>query len=281
SKILYVSIHFRHLHELLGMAFQDFIPAQGFLHSQWVGFAHFQYMFSLPDSFQIFRNTIVIAVGKIILGTLAPIIFALLLNEVRVKWFKETIQTIVYLPNFLSWVVLGAVFTMILSDGGMVNQFLGLFGIKPISFLASNTWFQPLMIITDVWKGYGYGTIIYLAAMTAINPDLYESAALDGANRWQNIIHITLPSIVPMIILVATLSLGNILNAGFDQIFNLYNPVVYPTGDIIDTYVYRMGLRGAQYSFGAAVGLLKSVISLVLIVFSYKLAKKYAHYTLF
>ncbi|ERL64767.1 YteP [Schleiferilactobacillus shenzhenensis LY-73] len=263
------------------MAFQDFIPAQGFLHSQWVGFAHFQYMFSLPDSFQIFRNTIVIAVGKIILGTLAPIIFALLLNEVRVKWFKETIQTIVYLPNFLSWVVLGAVFTMILSDGGMVNQFLGLFGIKPISFLASNTWFQPLMIITDVWKGYGYGTIIYLAAMTAINPDLYESAALDGANRWQNIIHITLPSIVPMIILVATLSLGNILNAGFDQIFNLYNPVVYPTGDIIDTYVYRMGLRGAQYSFGAAVGLLKSVISLVLIVFSYKLAKKYAHYTLF
>ncbi len=170
---------------------------------------------------------------------------------------------------------------MILANEGMVNQFLGIFGIQPISFLASNTWFQPIMIITDVWKGYGYATIIYLAAMTSINPDLYESAALDGANRWQNMIHITLPAIMPMVILVATLSLGNILSAGFDQIYNLYNPIVYPTGDIIDTYVYRFGLRGAQYSFGAAVGLLKSVISLVLIVISYKLAKKFAHYTLF
>ncbi|GEK05267.1 ABC transporter permease [Schleiferilactobacillus harbinensis] len=263
------------------MAFQDFVPARGFLHSTWVGLAHFQYMFSLPDSFQIFRNTIVIAGGKIIFGTLVPIIFALLLNEIRVKWFKQTVQTIVYLPNFLSWVVLGAVFTMILANEGMVNQFLGIFGIQPISFLASNTWFQPIMIITDVWKGYGYATIIYLAAMTSINPDLYESAALDGANRWQNMIHITLPAIMPMVILVATLSLGSILSAGFDQIYNLYNPIVYPTGDIIDTYVYRFGLRGAQYSFGAAVGLLKSVISLVLIVISYKLAKKFAHYTLF
>lgn len=263
------------------MAFQDFVPAKGFLHSDFVGLENFRYMFSLPDSWAIFRNTIVIAVGKILLGMIVPIIFALLLNEARVKFLKQSVQTIVYLPNFLSWVVLGSVFTMLLSQSGLVNQFLGLFHIDPIAFLASNKWFQPIMILTDVWKGYGYGTIIYLAAMTSINPALYESASMDGANRFQQTLNITLPGIMPMIILVATLNLGSILSAGFDQIFNMYNPIVYETGDIIDTYVYRMGLQGAQYSFGAAVGLLKSSISFILILTSYKLADKFAGYRLF
>ncbi|WP_225418408.1 ABC transporter permease [Lacticaseibacillus daqingensis] len=263
------------------MAFQDFVPAKGFFGSPFVGLAHFRYMFSLPDSFAIFRNTIVIAFGKILLGMIVPVIFALLLNEVRVKKFKEFVQTIVYLPNFLSWVVLGSVFTMIFSGSGIFNNFLGMLGLKPVLLLASNKWFQPLIILTDVWKGYGYGTIIYLAAMTSIDPSLYESASMDGANRWKQVLHITLPGILPMIILVGTLNLGNILNAGFDQIYNMYNPIVYQTGDIIDTYVYRMGLQGAQFSFGAAVGLLKSVISLLLIVISYKLADKFADYKLF
>lgn len=263
------------------MAFQDFIPAQGFLHSKFVGLENFRYMFSLPDSWLIFRNTFVIAIAKIILGMIVPVCFALLLNEMRIKFLKQSIQTIVYLPNFLSWVVLGSVFTMMLSQSGLVNQFLSILHVQPISFLASNKWFQPVVVITDVWKTYGYGTIIYLAAMTSINPALYESAAMDGANRLKQTFHITLPGILPMIILVGTLNLGNILNAGFDQIFNMYNPIVYQTGDIIDTYVYRMGLEGAQFSFGAAVGLSKSIISFLLIVISYKLADKFAGYRLF
>lgn len=260
------------------MAFQNYKPALGILGSEWVGLEHFKYMFQLPDSRRIFLNTIIIAVGKIIVGMIVPIFFALILNEARVKWFKKSVQTIVYLPNFLSWVVLGTVISMIFSVDGMVNNLLAFFGLERIMFLGSNTWFRPLLIATDVWKGYGYSTIIYLAALTSINPALYESAAMDGANRLKQIIHITLPAILPTIILLATLNLGSVLNAGFDQVFNLYNPIVYETGDIIDTFVYRMGLINMQFSFATAVGLLKSTVSFILIVISYKLADKYAGY---
>lgn len=260
------------------MAFQNYKPALGILGSDWVGLDHFKYMFQLPDSRSIFINTIVIAVGKIIVGMIVPIMFALVLNEARIGWFKKSVQTIVYLPNFLSWVVLGTVVSMIFSMDGMVNNLLAFLGLERIMFLASNTWFRPLLIATDVWKGYGYSTIIYLAALTSINPALYESAAIDGANRWKQTIHITLPSILPTIVLLATLNLGSVLNAGFDQVFNLYNPVVYATGDIIDTFVYRMGLINMQFSFATAVGLLKSSVSFILIVISYKLADKYAGY---
>lgn len=260
------------------MAFQNYKPALGILGSEWVGLEHFKYMFQLPDSRRIFLNTIIIAIGKIIVGMIVPIFFALILNEARVKWFKKSVQTIVYLPNFLSWVVLGTVISMIFSVDGMVNNLLAFFGLERIMFLGSNTWFRPLLIATDVWKGYGYSTIIYLAALTSINPALYESAAMDGANRLKQIIHITLPAILPTIILLATLNLGSVLNAGFDQVFNLYNPIVYETGDIIDTFVYRMGLINMQFSFATAVGLLKSTVSFILIVISYKLADKYAGY---
>jgi putative aldouronate transport system permease protein len=171
--------------------------------------------------------------------------------------------------------------TMIFSFDGMINNFLELLGLERIMFLASNDWFRPLLIVTDTWKEFGYGTIVYLAALTAINPALYESAAMDGANRWKQTLHITLPGMFPTIILLGTLSLGNVLNAGFDQVFNLYNPLVYETGDIIDTFVYRMGLINMQYSFATAIGLMKSVISFVLIVISYKLASKYAGYRIF
>lgn len=263
------------------MAFQNYVPAKGILGSDWVGLDHFRYMFQLPDSKQIFANTIIIAVGKLVVGMIVPIIFALILNEARVQWFKKWVQTIVYLPNFLSWVVLGTVVSMIFSYDGMFNNFLEFVGSERIMFLASNTWFRPLLIATDVWKSYGYGTIIYLAALTAINPALYESAAMDGANRFKQMIHITLPGILPTIVLLATLNLGSVLNAGFDQVFNLYNPIVYQTGDIIDTYVYRMGLVDMQFSFATAVGLLKSVVSFGLIVLSYKLADKFAGYRIF
>lgn len=263
------------------MAFQDFIPAKGFLNSPFVGLKHFQYMLEIPDSKQIFANTLIIAIGKVILGLIVPVIFALILNEARITWIKKSVQTIVYLPNFLSWVALGTVFTLVFSYDGLFNNFLQAIGIHRISFLTSNTWFRPFVILTDVWKGYGYSTIIYLAALTSIDPSLYESASIDGATKFQQMKNITLPSLVPTIVLLATLSLGNVLNAGFDQIFNLYNPLVYQTGDIIDTYVYRMGLVNMEFSFSAAVGLLKSTISCILIVISYKLADKFAGYRLF
>ena len=263
------------------MAFQNYVPAKGFFGSEWVGLAHFREMFKMRDSFQILQNTLIIAVSKMILNTIVPIVFSLLLNELRAKSYKRVVQTVVYMPHFLSWVILGGIFINMLSLDGLINQLLKNLNIEPIMFLGSNVWFRPIVIITDVWKEFGFGTIIYLAALTSVDPNLYEAAAIDGANRIHRCFHVTIPAIVPTIILLSTLSLGNILNADFDQIYNLYNPIVYKTGDIIDTYVFRMGLQGLQFSFGAAVGLLKSVVSAVLIFLSYFLARKFSDYRIF
>jgi putative aldouronate transport system permease protein len=264
------------------MAFQDYKPWLGFFESSWVGLQHFQTMFEYDDARQVIWNTLIISVLKIIFQVLVPLTFALLLNEVYQMKFKRTVQTIVYLPHFLSWVILGGILMDLLSpDGGIINQVLGLVGIDPIFFLGSNDWFRPTVIISDIWKETGFNTIVFLAAITAINPTLYEAAIVDGANRWKQTLYITIPSMLPIIIVVATLSLGNILNAGFDQIFNLYNPLVYETGDIIDTYVYRVALINGDFSYGTAVGLFKSLISFVLVVIGYRLAFKYANYRIF
>ena len=263
------------------MAFQHYTPAKGILGSKWVGLNNFKYMFQLPDSGQIFGNTIIIAISKIIVGIILPVTIALLLNEIRVKRFKKVVQTAIYLPHFLSWVILATVVMNIFSFDGIINQYIHFFGGKPILFMASNFWFRPIIIFTDAWKEFGLSSVIYLAALTSIDPGLYEATAIDGANRFKQLRHITLPTIAPVIVLMSTLSLGNILNAGFDQIFNLYNPIVYQTADIIDTYVYRVGLIQMQYSYGTAVGLLKSVVSMLLIIVSYKLADKYANYRIF
>ncbi len=184
------------------MAFQKYVPAKGLLHSKWVGLDNFKYMFSLPDCSQIFANTLIIAIAKIIFGTIAAVLFALLLNEVRIKWFKKTVQTIVYLPNFLSWIVLSAIILNIFSIDGAINTILGAFNIEPIFFMASNTWFRSMLVGTDVWKGFGYGSIIYLAALTGIDPTLYEASSVDGANRFKQLLHITLPGLIPTIILM-------------------------------------------------------------------------------
>lgn len=263
------------------MAFQNYIPAKGISGSHWVGLDNFKFMLQIPDSKQIFANTIIIAVWKIIAGTFLSIIFALLLNEVRVRFAKRFMQTIVYLPNFLSWAILATVVMNIFSYEGPINAFLGWFGIDPILFMASNKWFRPMLVLTDVWKGFGYGSIIYLASLTSIDPGQYEAASIDGANRWKQLWYITLPGMLPTIILVTTLNLPNVLNAGFDQIFNLYNPLVYQTADIIDTYVYRVGLVERQYSLGTAVGLLRSVVGIVLILSANKLAQKLTDYRIF
>jgi ABC-type polysaccharide transport system, permease component len=263
------------------MAFENYVPAKGILNSKWVGLDNFKYMFSLPDCAQIFQNTLIIAIGKIVFGTVAAVVFALLLNEIRVKWFKKSVQTIVYLPNFLSWVVLATIVLNIFSISGPINAILGMFGIKPILFMGSNIWFRSMLIGTDVWKGFGYGSIVYLAALTGIDPTLYEAASVDGANRFRQLLNITLPALVPTIILMTALNLGNILNAGFDQIYTLYNPLVYQTADVIDTYVYRVGLIQRQYSLATAVGLLKSVVSFILIISANEMSKKLTNQRIF
>ncbi|HEY4431250.1 protein lplB [Paenibacillus sp. VTT E-133280] len=263
------------------MAFQNYIPAKGMSGSSWVGLDNFKFMLQIPDSKQIFSNTIVIALWKIIVGTFTSIVFALLLNEIRVKFAKRFVQTVVYLPNFLSWAILATVVMNIFSYEGPVNAMLSWFGIDPVLFMASNTWFRPMLVLTDVWKGFGYGSIIYLASLTSIDPGLYEAGSIDGANRFKKLWHITLPGLMPTILLVTTLNLPNVLNAGFDQIFNLYNPLVYESSDIIDTYVYRVGLVERQYSLGTAVGLLRSVVGIVLILSANKLAQKLTDYRIF
>jgi len=263
------------------IAFQNFKPALGIFGSSFNGLDNFRLILNFPDVHQVFFNTIYIAVLKIILGLIVPIIFALLLNEVTVGWFKRTVQTVCYLPNFLSWVILAVMFSNIFSYNGFVNEIIAFFGGERIIFMASNQYFRSIIIGTDVWKGFGYGAIVYLAAITNIDLALYESADIDGAGRFKKMWYITMPGIKSTIILLGTLALGNVLNAGFEQIFTMYNPMVYSSVDIIDTYVYRMGLEKTRYSMATAVGLLKSVISFVLIVVSYKLADKFANYKIF
>lgn len=265
------------------IAFQKFIPAKGlFGDQQWVGLSNFQYVMNMPNFNSIMWNTLYIAVLKIILGLFVPIVIAILLNEVKNAGMKRGVQTAIYLPHFLSWVVLGGIFIEILSPtDGLVNQVIQLFGFEPIFFLGDNKWFPITMILTDSWKEFGYGTIIYLAAITGINPDLYEAAQIDGANRWKQTLNVTLPGMKMVIVLLMVLNLGNLLNAGFDQIFNMYSPMVYESGDILDTFVYRIGLLDAQFGIATAVGLFKSVVALVLVSVSYFIAYKVADYRIF
>ncbi len=263
------------------MAFQNYYPNKGWFGSQWIGFENFEYLFSMPAFRGAVVNTLIIAVGKIVLNIIVPLTFALLLNEVKNITFKKSVQTIVYLPHFLSWVILANVLRNIFGIDGVFNLIIGLFGAEPRVWLTEVHLYRGFMIGTDVWKEFGYNAVIYLAALTGISPQLYEAAAIDGASRWQSTIHITIPSLVQTVVLLTTLAMGNILNAGFDQIFNTYTPVTYETGDIIDTFVYRLGIVNMDFSTGTAAGLFKSVISFILIVSAYVLAYKFADYTIF
>lgn len=264
------------------MAFQDYKPYLGITGSKWVGLDQFKFLFEYPDSFQVIWNTLRISVLKLIFGMMSSLLFALLINEVRGKFFRSTVQTFVFLPHFLSWVVLGGVFIELLNpDYGLVNRFLNMLGLDSIFFLGNNNWFLFTLVSSEVWKEFGYGSIIFIAALAGINPSLYEAAQLDGAGKWRQMWSITLPSLIPTICVVFTLTLSQVLNAGFDQVFNLYNPLVFEKGDIIDTFVYRIGLIGGNFSFGTAIGLFKSVVGLILIVGGYRLAYKVAGYKIF
>lgn len=264
------------------IAFQRYDIAVGILKSEWIGMENFRYLFNYPNFLNVINNTVFIAVMKIIAHFIVPITISILLNELRSVRTKRAIQTAIYLPHFVSWVIISGIFVEILSPRtGVVNILLEQIGIEPVYFLGNPRVFPYVLVATDIWKEFGYGTIVYLAALTGIDTSLYEAASMDGANRLRCMWHITLPGIVHIMVLLGTLSLGRILNAGFEQVFNMYNPLVYSTGDIIDTLTYRIGIQDGQFDLATAIGLFRSALSLILVSGSYYLAKKFANYRIF
>lgn len=264
------------------MAFQEFNIGGGIFHSEFIGLDNFTYLFKIPGVGSVIWNTFYIAFMKLILGLLVSLVFAILLNEIKSKYLVKPVQTIVYIPYFISWVLMAGILIDLLSPSqGIINQIIKSFGGDPVYFLGSPKIFPYVLVITDVWKNFGFGSIVFIAALASIDPVLYEAARIDGANRWKQMLSVTLPGIAPMIAVVAVLSLGGCLNGLFDQVFNLYSPVTYETGDIIDTFVYRMGLIDMQYAVAAAFGLFKSVVSFIMVSLSYYSAYKYANYRVF
>lgn len=265
----------------LSIAFQNFKVFNGWFAAPFVGMKNFEYVIALPNFWRVIKNTIEIASWKIVLNMLIPIFVALLLNEMRSRRYKRTLQTVMYLPYFLNWVILGGLVADMLSGDGVVNHLITLMGGKPVNFMTDSRNFRGVLIVTEIWKNFGFNTIIYMAALTAIDPTQYEAAMIDGANRLEQTLHITLPGMMSVIIMLGTLSIGNVLNAGFEQVLVLYNSLVMDSADIIDTFVYRLGLEQAKYSVSTAVGLFKSVVSFALISLSYFLAYKLADYRIF
>ena len=263
------------------ISFMDYKPALGFAGSRFIGLEHFRTLFNNPQFSQALENTVVIAFWKIVFGLVVPVTFALLLNEVRNTAYKRVAQTVVYLPHFISWVLMSGIIIDFLSATGAMNQLLGLFGMEPVLFLLDNKLFKPVLIVTDIWKSFGWGTIIYMAALTGVDPNLYEAAAIDGAGRWKQTLHVTFPGILSTVVLKMTLSLRDVLNAGFDQVYNLMSPVTMQSGDILDTLIYRLGMENANFGLSTAVGLFKSLVGAVFIIVSYKLAHRFTGYKIF
>ncbi|MDE0228376.1 MAG: ABC transporter permease subunit [Spirochaetaceae bacterium] len=249
------------------IAFKDFKLLKGIWASEWVGFEHFVAMFGAPRFWQVLRNTVVISVLKLLFGFPAPILFAIMLNELIGVRFKKSVQTISYLPHFISWVVLAGIVYEVLSPSlGIVNQVIEATGGRPHNFMADSDWFVAVVVISYVWQTFGWGSIIYLAALAGIDPQLYEAAQIDGASRLQRTMRITIPSLYPVMVIVFLLRVGNLLEVGFDQIFNLQNPTIYDTGDIIETYTYRKGIIQQDWSYAAAVGLFNNTVGLILLL---------------
>lgn len=255
------------------MAFQDFRPTRGFFESKWVGLKHFRLLFENTQFWRAFNNTLIISSLKLFFGFFTPVVLALLLNEIFNVRVKKTIQTILYLPHFLSWAIMAGILTNLLGSDGTVNQVIKALGGQPVSIMANKDAFVPFLVITHVLKTMGWGSIIYIAAITGINPTYYEAAVIDGAGRFKQALYITIPCILPTVTIMFILSVGGLVNAGFDQIFVLYNPSVQPVSDIIDTLVFRAGLQEAKHSYAAAAGLFKSVIGCALVIITNSVAK--------
>ena len=257
------------------IAFREYRIGDGIWDSEWVGLLHFQRFFTSPVMLKVLRNTVEISLLRLVFGFPAPIILALLLDQLRDGVFKRTVQTISYLPYFISWIVIASMVQALLSPGdGVVNQVIRALGGRERYFMIEPQLFRPILIVSDIWKGVGWGAVIYLAALSGVSPEFYEAAVVDGASRIQRIRHISVPAIMPVVTVVLILSMGGILNAGFDQIFNMYNIRVYDVADIIDTFVYRYGIAGFEYFFAAAVGLFKSVVGLVLVLLVNTIARR-------
>ncbi|WP_192701380.1 ABC transporter permease [Paenibacillus sp. OAS669] len=256
------------------IAFQNYQILKGITGSTWVGLDNFKFIFTYQDFYLVLRNTATIAFYQLLFSFPAPIILALLLNELRIMMAKRVIQSLFYLPHFLSWVVVGGIVFELLSSQGVVNMIRGWFGFEPILFMQQQAYFRTIVVISGIWKEIGWGTIIYLAAIAGINPNLYEAAVMDGANRWKQTIHITLPVMFPTILVLFLLHIGNFLELGFDQMYNLLTPMTYSVGDIIETYVYRAGVLQGQYSVTTAIGLFQSVIGFVLLWVFNRMARK-------
>jgi putative aldouronate transport system permease protein len=249
------------------IAFKEFNIYDGIASSPWVGFDNFQRLFTSSAFYDVLKNTIIISVYKLVFLFPLPIIVAILLNEIKNMAFKRSVQTIIYLPHFLSWVIVSGIFINVLSvNGGIVNNIIQFFGGKPIRFFMDNNYFRSVLVGTAGWKETGWSTIIYLAAITGIDPQLYEAATIDGANKFKQVIYITIPGISPTIVLLFIMRLGSILEAGTEQILVMYNPTVYKVSDVIGTYVYRVGLGQSDYSFTTAVGLFESIVAFTLII---------------
>ncbi|WP_246079240.1 ABC transporter permease [Paenibacillus piri] len=248
------------------LAFKNFKIMQGIMASPWVGLDHFHKVFSDPNFYRVLKNTILISLYKIVFAFPVPILFAILLSELTRERFKKWVQTISYLPHFMSWVIMAGIFISIFSLNGPINAIVKLFGADPVLFMADDRYFRSILIITDIYQGFGWGSIVYFAAIAGIDPQLQEAAIMDGAGRIKRIIYITVPMLLPVISIMLILRMAHVLDAGFDQIFNMYNPKVYGVSDILDTFVYRKGLVETNYSYATAVGLFKSAVALVLIV---------------
>ena len=257
------------------MSFQDYQPSLGMLKSNWVGFKHFERLFQSVDFWKLFRNTFLLAFYNLAIYFPITIVLALILNEVRHETYKRFVQTLVYIPHFLSWVVVAGITYLLMGSEGLINQAGNLIGQERIDFLYSTDWFRPIIMLQIIWKDGGWGTIILLAALAGVNMSLYEAAKIDGASRLRMMWHITLPSIRSVIIILLILRLGNFMDLGFEQIYLMLNPLNREVGEVFDTYVFRVGIQQGQFSYSAAVGLFKSVIGLVLVWMANKLAKKF------
>lgn len=265
----------------LMMAFQNFNPGKGFLGSDFVGLQNFKFILNQPNIWRVTQNTLFIACSKMVLGILVPLMLALLINELAGTRLKKIVQTSFFLPYFLSWAIIASVIFQVFSLNGPINSLLEMLGADKVSFFTDNNVFPWLIIFSDTWKGMGMNIVIYLAAITNIDQSQYEAAVVDGANRLQQVRYITFPSILPIVILTITLALGCVLNAGFDQIYLLYNPLVYESADILDTFVFRLGIGQKLYSPAAALGFIKSLITCGLTGISYYLAYRFAGYKIF
>lgn len=261
------------------IAFKDYRIGSGILRSPWNAFQHFKDLFATPYFGRIFSNTVIISFLRLGFGFPAPIILALLLNEIGSMSYKRVVQSISYLPHFMSWVVLASILIEVLSpQRGIVGAIFTALGQRPPNLLLNKAFFRPMLVLTGIWQGVGWGTIIYLAAISSIDPEMYEAAEIDGASRLQRVLAITIPSLIPVITILFILSIGGIMNAGFDQIFNLYSPAVYEVADIIDTYVYRVGLQERRFDFATAVGLFKNVIGVALLLATNAVTKRFSEY---